>query len=109
MATTMPERLARVRRVFSKMLNPSSARRPTLQSEVTELQSADVLIAVDNFPNVSAPMHRESPRMNRPPSLDGSVVDETDDEAADVVVGDIDVEPADGAVVLVVVMVAVSA
>lgn len=104
-ATTMPDRSARERRVFSRMLNPSSARRPTLQSEVTELHFADALTAVDNFPKVSAPRQSESPRMNRPPSLDGSVVDAYDDVAADVVVGMDEVEPADGAMVLVVVVV----
>lgn len=105
MAMTMPERSPRERRVFSRILNPSSARRPTLQSEVTELHLAEALTAVDNFPKVSAPRQRESPRMNRPPSLVGTVVDVIDDETVHVVVGVVEVELADGAVVLVVVVV----
>lgn len=87
------------------MLNPSSARRPNLQSEVTELHLADALTAVDNFPKISAPRQSESPRMKRPPNLVGTAVDATDDETADVVVGVVEVELADGAVVLVVVVV----
>jgi len=104
-ATTMAEISPRERRVDSRMLNPSSARRPNLQSEVTELHLADALTEVDNFPKISAPRQSESPRMKRPPNLVGTAVDATDDETADVVVGVVEVELADGAVVLVVVVV----
>ncbi|MEY4166064.1 MAG: hypothetical protein RLZ84_39 [Actinomycetota bacterium] len=66
------------------MLNPSSARRPNLQSETTALHLFVDFTAVDSFPKISAPRQSESPRMKRAPGLVGTVVVGTAVEEDDV-------------------------